>query len=99
MSNDDIGWYHGFGHVRTISITMDEPLLRRLDEAAKGASRTRSDLFRMALSEWRAVVHRRRLAAEDRAGYELHPVEPDEFGGLVGAQGTGARDTGEGSGW
>ena len=85
--------------MRTISITIDEPLLQRLDEAAKDARKTRSDLFRTALSEWLAATQRRRLAAEDRAGYESHPVEPDEFGGLISAQGTGAWDNGEGSGW
>ena len=85
--------------MKTISITIDEPLLRRLDEVAKDAHRTRSDLFRMALSEWLAAAQRRRLAAEDRAGYESNPVDPDEFGGLIDAQGTGAWDTGEGSGW
>ena len=53
----------------------------------------------MALSEWLSAAQRRRLAAEDRAGYESHPVEPDEFGGLINAQGTGDWDTGEGSGW
>ena len=53
----------------------------------------------MALSEWLAAAQRRRLAAEDRAGYEIHPVEPDEFGGLISAQGTGAWDTGEGNDW
>ena len=99
MSDADGVWYHRSDNMKTISITIDEPLLRRLDEAAKDARRTRSDLFRMALSEWLATAQRRRLAAEDRAGYESIPVEPDEFGGLINEQGTGAWDTGEGSGW
>ena len=83
--------------MKTISITVDEPLLRRLDEAAKDARRTRSDLSRVALSEWLAAAQRRRLAAEDRAGYESNPVGPDEFSGLIDAQGTGARDSGKGT--
>ena len=98
MNNDNV-WYHLFRNMKTISITIDEPLLQRLDEAARDAHRTRSDLFRMALSEWLAAAQRRRLAAEDRAGYESHPVGPDEFGGLISAQGTGAWDTGEGNDW
>ena len=85
--------------MKTISITIDEPLLQRLDQAAKAARRTRSDLFRMALSEWLAAARRRQLAAEDRAGYETQPVGPDEFDGLINAQGTGAWDTGEQDGW
>ena len=85
--------------MKTISVTIDEPLLRRLDQAAKVSHRTRSDLFRMALTEWLAAGRRRQWAAEDRAGYEAQPVVPDEFDGLIAAQGAGVRDTGEGSGW
>ena len=99
MSDTDGVCYHGSDNMKTISITIDEPLLLRLDEAAKDARRTRSDLFRMALSEWLAAAQHRRLAAEDRAGYESIPVDPDEFGGLINAQGTGAWDSGDGSGW
>ena len=51
----------------------------------------------MALSEWLTAARRHRLAAEDRAGYETHPVGPDEFDGLVSAQGTGVWDSSEGS--
>lgn len=94
MSNGDSVWYHHSGNMKTISITIDEPLLRLLDQAAKDARRTRSDLFRMALTEWLAAARRQRLAAEDRAGYESRPVEPDEFDGLISAQGTGVWDTG-----
>ncbi len=74
------------GNMRTISITIDEPLLGRLDRAAEAARRTRSELFRLALQEWLDDRRRRQLVAEDRAGYEAHPVRPDEFGGLIGAQ-------------
>ena len=85
--------------MKTISITLDEPLLRRLDQAAKDAHRTRSDLFRMALSEWLTAARRHQLAAEDRAGYQSQPVGPDEFDGPITAQGPGVWDTGEGSAW
>ena len=73
---------------------MDEALLRCLDQAAKVADRTRSDLFRMALTEWLAEGRRRQLAAENRAGYEAQPVVPDEFDGLIAAQGSAVWDTG-----
>ena len=72
--------------MRTISITIDEPLLGRLDRAAEAARRTRSDLFRLALREWLDDRRRRQLVAEDRAAYEAHPVRPDEFDGLIAAQ-------------
>ena len=77
-------------------MTMDEPGPRRLDEAAKVAHAPRPRSFRVALSESLAAAQRRRLAAEDRAGYEAIPVEPDEFSGLIDAQGTGIRGSGEG---
>ena len=72
--------------MKTISITIDEPLLGRLDDAARTARKTRSELFRLALREWLDDQRRRRLVAEDRAGYEIHPVRPDEFEGLIAAQ-------------
>ncbi len=85
--------------MKTISITIDEPLLRRLDQAAKAAGKARSDLFRVALTEWLAAGRRRQLAAEDRAGYEAQPVGADEFGGLIAAQDGNAWDAGDGSDW
>ena len=72
--------------MKTISITIDEPLLGHLDRAAKTARKTRSELFRLALQEWLDGRRRRQLVAEDRAGYEAHPVRPDEFEGLIAAQ-------------
>lgn len=99
MSNGDSICYHRMDNMKTISITIDEPLLQRLDQAARDARKSRSDLFRMALSEWLAATRRRRLAAEDRAGYESQPVGLDEFDGLINAQGVGGWDTSEGSRW
>ena len=72
--------------MKTISTTIDEPLLERLDDAARTARTTRSKLLRLALREWLAAQRRRRLAAEDRAGYEVHPVRPGEFEGPIAAQ-------------
>ena len=72
--------------MKTISITIDEPMLGRLDHAARTARRTRSELFRLALQEWLDGQRRRQMVAEDRAGYEAHPVRPDEFEGLIAAQ-------------
>ncbi len=72
--------------MKTISITIDEPLLGHLDDAARTARKTRSELFRLALREWLDDQRRRRLVAEDRAGYEIQPVRPDEFEGLIAAQ-------------
>jgi metal-responsive CopG/Arc/MetJ family transcriptional regulator len=72
--------------MKTISITLDEDLLQGVDRAARSAKTTRSQLFRLALREWLATRRRRKLAAEDRAGYEKHPVAGDEFSGLIARQ-------------
>lgn len=73
-------------NMKTVSVTLDEDLIRGVDREARSSKRTRSELFRIALREWLADRRRRRLAAEDRAGYERHPVGPDEFEGLIAAQ-------------
>ena len=72
--------------MKTISVTMDEPLLGQLDDAARTTGKTRSELLSLVLREWLDGQRRRRLAAEDRAGYENHPVRTDEFEGLIAAQ-------------
>lgn len=72
--------------MKTISITIDEPLLRRLDDAARTARKSRSELSRLALREWLDGQRRHRRADEDCTVYEAHPVCPDEFEGLIAAQ-------------
>lgn len=72
--------------MKTISITIDEELLQGIDRQARGARKTRSEMFRVALREWLAAHRRRQAAAGDRAGYQKHPVRADEFGGLIAAQ-------------
>jgi metal-responsive CopG/Arc/MetJ family transcriptional regulator len=72
--------------MKTISITLDEELLQRVDREVRSAKQTRSELFRIVLRDWLATRRRRRLAAEDRAGYEKRPVANGEFAGLIAAQ-------------
>ena len=72
--------------MKTISITIDEGLLGHLDRAATTARKTRSELLRLALREWLNGQRRSRMVAEDRAGYEIHPVRREEFEGLIAAQ-------------
>ena len=72
--------------MKTISISIDEPLLSDLDRAARKADKTRSELSRLALQEWLDSRRRQELFAEDRAGYHTHPVRPGEFEGLIAAQ-------------
>ena len=78
--------------MKTISITIDERLLGHLDRAARRVRKTRSELFRVALQEWLDGQRRRQMIARDRAGYEAHPVRPDEFDGLIAAQAAAMRE-------
>jgi len=72
--------------MKTISITLDEDLLRRVDREARSSKQTRSALFRLVLREWLTARRRRLLAAEDRVAYTRQPVGAAEFSGLIAAQ-------------
>jgi len=72
--------------VKTISITIDEVLLRAVDRAAKSGKRTRSDVCRLALRAWLARARHAQRVSEEHEAYRAHPVEADEFEGLVAAQ-------------
>ena len=72
--------------MKTISVTLDEDLLQRVDREVRSSKQTRSELFRIVLRDWLAARRRRKLTAEDRAGYERQPVGAGEFAGLIAAQ-------------
>jgi metal-responsive CopG/Arc/MetJ family transcriptional regulator len=65
--------------MRTIQMTIDEPLLDRVDEAVRQLDTTRSAFVREALEL--ALRQHRILAMEKRQaeGYAKHPVQPGEF--------------------
>ncbi len=65
--------------MKTIQITIDEPLLRRLDGELNGSPRARSAFIRDAVHR---ELFRREIADKERQhaeGYRLMPVQPDEF--------------------
>jgi predicted transcriptional regulator len=72
--------------VKTISITIDQVLLRAVDRAAKNGTRTRSDICPLALKAWLARARHAERVRQEHEAYATHPVEPDEFGGLIAAQ-------------
>ena len=82
------GLLHGYydSIVKTISITIDEALLAAVDRAAKSGKRTRSDVCRLALRAWLARARHARRVSEEHEAYRTHPVEADEFRGLIAAQ-------------
>lgn len=72
--------------MKTISITIDEPLVTAIDRIAHESKRTRSDVCRIALRRWLESERESRMVREEQAAYRAHPVAPDEFDDLVAAQ-------------
>ena len=71
---------------KTISIRIDEDLLHAVDVAGEAERRGRSEVIREALEAW---LKRRALAEKvqrHRDGYTRHPVTPEEFSPVLGAQ-------------
>jgi metal-responsive CopG/Arc/MetJ family transcriptional regulator len=70
----------------TISITVDASLLKAIDRLAKDSKRTRSDICRLALRKWLQSEREALLVREEQEAYRAHPVTPEEFDDLMGAQ-------------
>jgi metal-responsive CopG/Arc/MetJ family transcriptional regulator len=66
--------------MKTIQITIDEPLLAEVDQVIQEINTTHSafirDVLQLALQQHRIVQMERKHAE----GYARHPVEPGEFG-------------------
>lgn len=65
--------------MKTIQMTIDEPLLTRVDETIKNLNMTRSAFIREALEM--ALRYHQILEMEKRhaEGYARRPIEPGEF--------------------
>lgn len=64
--------------MKTVQLTLDEPLVAEVDAVVKELGTSRSAFTREAL---RTALARRRseaLEARQRQGYERHPVRSDE---------------------
>jgi len=72
--------------VITISITVDASLLKDIDRVARDSKRTRSDICRLALRKWLRSEREAVMVREEQEAYRAHPVTPDEFEDLMGAQ-------------
>lgn len=71
---------------KTISLRIDEALLRTVDVVGKAKHKGRSEVIREALEAW---LKQRSLAEKvrrHREGYARHPVARDEFSPVLGAQ-------------
>lgn len=67
--------------MKTIQMTIDEPLLDRVDRVIQELNVSRSQFVRDALLLALQQVQVRKLEAQHEQGYILHPVTPGEFDG------------------
>lgn len=65
--------------MRTIQMTLDDDLVKKVDAIAKELHTTRSAFTREALREAVKVYNLRRLELKHRKGYSVHPVNTEEF--------------------
>ena len=71
---------------KTISVRIDESLLRAVDAAAGPEQRGRSEVIREALELWLQRRVLREKVRRHREGYQRHPIAPDEFAPVLEAQ-------------
>jgi metal-responsive CopG/Arc/MetJ family transcriptional regulator len=60
-------------------MTLDDDLVKKVDKIAKELQTTRSAFTRDALREAVQQYNTRRLELIHRKGYEIHPVNKEEF--------------------
>ena len=65
--------------MRTVQMTLDDDLVRSVDRIVKELNTTRSAFTRIALREAIDKFQLERFEKKHRKGYELHPVNRDEF--------------------
>ena len=72
--------------LKTIQMTIDESLLRRLDEAVAALEMTRSAFIRKAVEDELSRQRILELERQHAEGYAKHPVQPGEFDVWLGEQ-------------
>lgn len=65
--------------MKTIQMTIDENLLRQVDEATKKIKTSRSEFIRRALKQLLNILDVREMEKSHREGYQKFPVKADEF--------------------
>jgi len=65
--------------MKTVQMTLDEDLVKAVDQVANELHTTRSAFTRMALREALTCHHLKQLERKHRQGYEKQLVSSDEF--------------------
>lgn len=76
--------------MKTIQMTIDEPLLQNVDRVAEELQTSRSAFIREALEAALRRHHALQLEQQHEQGYAKHPIEPGEFDLWVDEQRWGA---------
>ena len=72
--------------MKTVRVTLDEPLVREVDRAVKRLGTTRSAFTREALRDALRRISVREQEKRHRDGYARKPVTREEFGIWEGEQ-------------
>jgi metal-responsive CopG/Arc/MetJ family transcriptional regulator len=75
--------------MRTVQMTLEADLVRKVDRAAQRLGTTRSAFTREALREALRRIHVRELERRHAQGYRGKPVKRGEFSGWESEQGWG----------
>jgi metal-responsive CopG/Arc/MetJ family transcriptional regulator len=70
---------HEEAFMRTVQMTLDDPLIQDVDRVARSLHTTRSAFTREALKQAVARVKMGRLEEKHRQGYLAHPAGSEEF--------------------
>ena len=65
--------------VKTVKMTLDDDLLRQVDETVERLGTTRSAFTREALRRALEELRIKALEEQHRRGYQRHPVSPGEL--------------------
>ena len=71
---------------KTISIRLDQRLLRDVENASKSARKDRSEVVSEALELWLKRQATSKKVRRHREGYARHPIRRDEFDPVLKAQ-------------
>ena len=65
--------------MKTVQMTLDDDLVKAVDEVVKQAKTSRSEFTRKALRHALKQFHDEQLEKAHKIGYEKKPVAPEEF--------------------
>lgn len=69
-----------------IALRLDESLVKEVDRERRRGGLSRAEVVRRALELWLRRQQAEREIEREHAGYAKHPVGPDEFSSVLGAQ-------------